>query len=176
MKIRAATPSDADAVRRVHLSAFPEGESDLVSQLAMDLLTEESSPPILSLVSEVDGSVVGHVAFSPVTARDTKEHLGYILAPLAVSPDFRHRGIASQLIRNGIERLSGSGARVLFVYGDPEFYGRFGFSAEQAARYTPPYPLQYDFGWQAMTLEDQGTDPAPVAISCVRSLGNPALW
>ena len=176
MKIRTATQNDADAVRCIHLSAFPEGERDLVSGLAVELLTEEASPPILSLVSEVDGTVVGHVAFSPVTTCDTKEHIGFILAPLAVSPDYRDRGIASQLIENGIERLAALGSGVLLVYGDPEFYSRFGFSADHAERYTAPYQLQYAFGWQGLILGDYDPRPSAVGISCVSSLGNPALW
>jgi putative acetyltransferase len=176
MKIRTATQDDADAVRRVHLTSFPEGERDLVSRLAVDLLFEEASPPILSLVSEGDDTVVGHVAFSPVTRRDTKEHIGYILAPLAVIPDYQKRGIASQLIENGIERLSALGSGVLFVYGDSEFYSRFGFSVDHAEHYTPPYQLQHAFGWQGMALGDDDARPSTVGISCVSSLGNPALW
>jgi hypothetical protein len=46
MKIRTTTEDDADAVRRVHLSAFPPGESEIVSQLAVDLLSEEAAPPM----------------------------------------------------------------------------------------------------------------------------------
>jgi putative acetyltransferase len=176
MKIRIATQDDADTVRFVHLSAFPEIERDLVSWLAVALLFEKASPPILSLVAEVDGIVVGHVAFSPVTTRDTKEHIGYILAPLAVRPDCQKRGIASQLIKDGIERLSESGSGVLLVYGDPKFYSKFGFSADLAQKYTPPYQLQHMFGWQGMALRDFNASSPAVGISCVSSLDNPALW
>lgn len=176
MKIRTATQDDADAVRCVYMSAFPEGECDLVSGLAVDLLTEEASPSVLSLVSEVDDTVVGHVAFSPVTIRDTKEHIGYILAPLAVNPHYQKRGIASQLIESGIDRLSALGSGVLLVYGDPEFYSRFGFSSDHAERYTPPYQLQHVFGWQGRALGDSDDRLSAVSISCVSSLVNPALW
>ena len=86
MKIRKATQNDADAIRSVHVAAFPEGERDLISDVAVAMLFEEASPPVLSLVAEVEDTIIGHVTFSPVTSRDTKEHLGYILAPLAVSP------------------------------------------------------------------------------------------
>lgn len=176
MKIRTATRNDADTVRCVHLAAFPEGERDLVSNLAVELLFEEKSPPVLSLVSEIDDAVVGHVAFSPVTAHGTKEHIGYILAPLAVCPGHQKLGIASRLIEKGIERLSALGPGVLLVYGDPGFYGRFGFRADHAERYTPPYQLQYAFGWQGMVLGDFDDRPASVGISCVSPLCNPALW
>jgi putative acetyltransferase len=176
MKIRVATRDDADAVRRVHLSAFPQGEGDIVSQLAVDLLWEETAPPVISLVAEADEIVVGHVAFSPVRMRDTRELVGYILAPLAVSPGYQKRGIGSQLIKSGIERLAETGSDMLLVYGDPEFYGRFGFRVDVAECYIPPYQLQYSFGWQVMALRDFEARRSAVRISCVSSLGIPALW
>lgn len=176
MKIRAATTNDADAVRCVHSGAFPGGEGDLVSEVAVGLLSEASTPPVLSLVAEVDGTIIAHVAFSPVRSCETEECLGYILAPLAVSPDHQRRGIASQLIRSGIQRISEFGPGVLLVYGDPAFYGRFGFRADRAECYKAPYPLQYPFGWQGVALGDLDFPSSPVSIACVLPLCNPALW
>jgi putative acetyltransferase len=176
MNIRTATPKDADAVRCVHLSAFPESERDLVAGLAVDLLNEAVIPPVLALVSERDDGVVGHVAFSPVKTCDTQAHVGYLLAPLAVTPAYQNQGVASLLIEAGIAHLSAWGPGILLVYGDPKFYSRFGFTAGSAALYTPPYELQHAFGWQGMPLGDVEARPSAVGISCVPSLGHPALW
>ena len=176
MQIRTATKYDADVVRGVHLSAFPEGESEVIAMLAVDLLSEEAAPPTLSLVAEVDGAVVGHVAFSPVTNHDTKEPLGYILAPLSVKPDYQKRGVGSRLINSGMERLPEATAGIVFVYGDPKYYGKFGFSVDAAEGYIPPYKLQYPFGWQAIVLNDCGAQSASAKINCVSSLCDPTLW
>jgi putative acetyltransferase len=176
MKIRTSTLGDADAVRRVHLSAFPHGEGDIISQLAVNLLSEEASPPVISLVAEADDIVVAHVAFSPVRMRETQEFAGYILAPLAVSPDHQKRGIGSCLIKSGIERLAETGPDILFVYGDPQFYGRFGFRIDLAECYIPPYQLQYSFGWQGMALRHFEERRSAAGISCVSCLNIPALW
>jgi putative acetyltransferase len=176
MKIRIATRDDADAVRRVHLSAFPHGECDIVSQLAVDLLSEEAAPPVISLVAEAGDIVVAHVAFSPVRMRETQEFIGYILAPLAVSSDHQKRSIGSLLIKSGIERLAETGPGILFVYGDPEFYSRFGFRVDVAECYIPPYQLRYSFGWQGMALRHFGAPKSATSISCVSSLNIPALW
>ncbi|MBT3967608.1 MAG: hypothetical protein HOD58_00485 [Gammaproteobacteria bacterium] len=67
MNIRAATIVDSDAIRNIHLNAFPESESALVSKLAVELLNVATRPEVMHWVAEVDGVVVGHVAFSPVT-------------------------------------------------------------------------------------------------------------
>ena len=70
--IRVATSLDRDDVREVHLCAFPEGDKQIVSTLAVNLLSEETSPKTISLVAEADGAVVGHIAFSPVTVFNNK--------------------------------------------------------------------------------------------------------
>jgi putative acetyltransferase len=128
------------------------------------------------LVAEANAIVVAHVAFSPVRMRETQEFIGYILAPLAVSPDHQKRGIGSCLIKSGIECLAETGPDILFVYGDPEFYGRFGFSVDLAQCYIPPYQLQYSFGWQGMALRHFEAQRSAASISCVSSLSIPVLW
>lgn len=176
MKIRIATTDDRDDVRNVHLSAFAEGEREIVAKLAVALLSEDTTPRIISLVAETESVVVGHVAFSPVTIGNDKNSQGYILAPLAVKPDHQKRRIGAQLVEDGIQRLSGMGVSIVFVYGDPKYYGRFGFNADVAEPYVPPYDLQYPFGWQAIALKVSSEKSSPARIACVSSLCDPTLW
>jgi putative acetyltransferase len=86
------------------------------------------------------------------------------------------RKIGTKLIENGIEQLSEKGVSVVFVYGDPKYYGKFGFNAGAASRYSPPYELQYPFGWQAIALNEVCFEKQNVKISCVASLCDPELW
>jgi putative acetyltransferase len=170
-RIREATHLDREDIRKVHLSAFPEGERQIVAALAVDLLSEASSPETMALVAETDGAVVGHIVFSPVTVEHNADWKGYILAPLGVKPEFQRRRLGSELIKSGKKRLSESGANVLFVYGDPKYYGKFGFTSDIASRYLPPYELEYPFGWH-----DEGSTESRLALSCVASLRDPRLW
>lgn len=176
MNIRLATNQEKEAIQQVHTCAFPLDESELIAKLAIDLLLEKSSPKVVTLVAEFDGAIVGHVAFSPVGFRDHKDCLGYILAPLGVKPDFQHRGIGSQLIEHGIQLLTSAGVNIVLVYGDPEYYCRFGFSADRAARFKTPYALQYPFGWQALEIADCNINQPWVEISCVEPLCHAKLW
>ena len=60
--IRLETASDKEAVFRVNRAAFPDEDvASLVDEL------RANGNLALSLVAEVDGEVVGHVGFSPVT-------------------------------------------------------------------------------------------------------------
>ena len=174
--IRLATALDSDDIFEVHSQAFPETEAHAVATLAIRLLHEKTVPGTFALVAEMDGHVVGHVAFSPVTLDASRKWNGWILAPLGVRPEYQKRRVGSELVERGMERLSNDGGNLLFVYGDPGYYGRFGFNAETAAGFRPPYELQYPFGWQAVSLGGGGLAGCTGKISCVTSLSDPALW
>ena len=176
MNIRIATSRDKQAIKAVHIEAFPEGEGETVAKLAADLLENDTTPDTFSLVAERDGAIVGHVAFSPVFVEGVDDFNGYILAPLGVKASSQKGGLGRALIEDGLRRLSDRGVEVLFVYGDPDYYGRFGFGAEAADGYDAPYPLQYPFGWQAVVLNEANPADLPVMITCVESLCDPGLW
>ena len=176
MNIRLATTQDRNDIKRIYSSAFPKGENEIVSKLAIDLLSETTTPQSLSLIAEADDSVVGHVAFSPAGIDNNENCLAYILAPLAVHPDYHKRRIGSMLIEYGMQQLSAMGVHIVFVYGDPKYYARFGFNADIARSYTAPYNLEYPFAWQAIVLKECALENEPVTISCVTSLCDSKLW
>jgi len=176
MNIRIATTQDGDGIRQLYWSAFTEEENEIVATLALELLAEESALPIIYLIAEMDDAVVGHVAFSPIKIDNQATIQAYILAPLAVRPDYQNQRIGSALVKYGLQRLSALGVDIIFVYGAPEYYGRFGFNAEAAQGYNAPYPLQYPFGWQAIAIRDCVIENGPHAMQCVQALCKPLLW
>ena len=121
--IRPELPADTAAVRRVNEAAFESpDEADLVDRL------RERAASYLALVAVLEGEVVGHIAFSPITldpARSGLRALG--LAPMAVLPAHQRRGIGSRLVRDGLEAARRAGAEAVFVLGHPTYYPRFGF-------------------------------------------------
>lgn len=120
VKIRSEEPADRDAIRAVHVASFPTRvEASLVDAL------RAAGRLSVSLVAEEDGGVVGHVAFSPVTLPGTADGVG--LAPVAVLPAFRRRGIARRLIREGLAACRRIDGGFVVVLGDPAYYHRFGF-------------------------------------------------
>ena len=91
-------------------------------------------------------------------------------------PDHQKQRIGTQLVETGIQRLIQMGVDTLLVYGDPNYYSRFGFSEATATPYLPPYKLQYPFGWQGLALSDRTPPTSPIPINCVASLRRPELW
>ena len=176
MNIRLAKSSDLDAIQDVVSSAFSDDERHLITALVAGLFSESTCPAIRSLVLQQDGQIVGYVSFSPIFTRLTPAVSGYILAPLAVSPVHQKQGIGAKLIKSGIKMLGNDGSEVLLVYGNPAYYGRFGFTSETAKAFSPPFPLAYPAAWQGLMM-NKGTPPQTATrLDCVQPLNNVALW
>lgn len=175
MHIREATLDDAENIKHVHLQAFDNSEAQMVSDFAVNLLNENYPVKIISLVAIENNEIVGHIAFSPVFFENTNVHFGYILAPLAVSPRFQKNKIGSSLVKYGLDAVSNLGSFIVFVYGDPQYYFRFGFKTDLAKNFMPPYTLQFPEGWHALKL-NSAVFPEGGTITCVDSLNNPDLW
>ena len=72
--------------------------------------------------------------------------------------------------------LTKEGVDVLLVYGDPAYYGRFGFSEKTGRAFMPPYTLAYPFGWTGMMLNETSLPDTLIQFDCVAALSKPDLW
>jgi putative acetyltransferase len=154
MELRDAGPADAAAIRAIHTAAFPgPGEADLVEALARD------GDAVVSLIAERDGEIVGHVLLSRMTVSgDGRVYRALGLAPIAILPEAQRTGIGSALVRAALARAAEAGEELVFVLGDPAYYGRFGFTARDAAPFASPYA-----GVHFMALALRGDVPLPQA-------------
>ena len=122
MLIRPEREADQAAVYTVNAAAFAtEAEAKLVDVLRTD------AHPIVSLVAEEQGQIVGHIMFSPVSLSGDPQLKVMGLAPLAVIPHHQRTGIGSALVRTGLEQCKQLGAVAVVVLGHPSYYPRFGF-------------------------------------------------
>lgn len=176
MRIRSARPTDTQGIHDLYLSAFDDSEAATVSRLAVDLLRECDSNAALAWVTTEKEQLMGHVAFSPIHSETNSKFLGYILAPLVVVPARQKQGIGTRLVQYGLNRLADLKAPLVFVYGDPEYYKRFGFSAETATSFIPPYSLQYPQGWLGLVLNPIEPWPVALKINCATPLRCASLW
>jgi putative acetyltransferase len=123
MIIRIEKEKDRDAVFSINESAF-ETPSEAI---LVDTLREQAQP-FVSLVAERAGKIVGQIFFSPVSLAGSPDLKIMGLAPMAVAPEQRHKGIGSSLVRSGLEQCKKLGFTAVVVLGHPEYYPRFGFS------------------------------------------------
>jgi putative acetyltransferase len=136
--IREERAEDFDAIRAMVEGAFrapnPRGKADYLptEHLLIDAL-RRARALTLALVAEDSGTILGHIAFSPVLI-DSRSLGWHGLAPLAVHPDRQNGGIGGRLVREGLTRLAALGSKGCVVLGSPSYYGRFGFAAHAALR------------------------------------------
>lgn len=124
--IRNESEADIGAITDVTVAAFNTLEiSNHTEQFVIEAL-RAANVLTLSLVAEVDGQVVGHIAFSPVAISDgTRDWYG--LGPVSVLPQYQREGIGKALIREGLSRLKALNARGCCLVGHPQYYRQFGF-------------------------------------------------
>lgn len=135
--VRAETPKDFDAIRKINKKAF-KGKNE--SKLVDALRESEGFIPELSLVAEKAGAVVGHILFSPILIKGPQgETPALALAPMAVLPDFQNQGVGSALIKHGLEECRRLGHKIMVVVGHDEYYPRFGFTRASAKGLTLPF-------------------------------------
>jgi len=126
MIIRKETVADVEAITEVTIAAFRNHPiSHHTEQFIINALRDANALTI-SLVAEIDGRVVGHIALSPVTISDGTEDW-YGLGPVSVLPDYQKQGIGKSLINEGLSLLKDMGAKGCALVGDPNYYKRFGF-------------------------------------------------
>jgi len=124
--IRDETEKDKAVITEVTAAAFETLEiSSHTEQYIVEALRAAGALTI-SLVAEMDGRVVGHIAFSPVQMSDgTKDWYGR--GPVSVLPAYQRSGIGKALIREGLSRLKALGGKGCCLVGHPEYYVKFGF-------------------------------------------------
>lgn len=137
--VRHEGPQDYAAIRGILLDSF-EGsdEADLIEEL------RRGPDLVLALVAEDRGDIVGHLAFSRIRVEDgASTHRAVALAPLAVRPESRRLGVATQLIREAHACLAALGETLSIVLGEPDFYRRFGYSRDKALNFESDYQSRY---------------------------------
>jgi len=124
--IRSETKSDIDAITEVTVAAFKTLEISNNTEQFIIIALRAAKALTISLVAELNGRVIGHVAFSPVTISNGTLNW-YGLGPVSVLPVHHRQGIGTALIQEGLSRLKNLNAAGCCVVGHPDYYRKFGF-------------------------------------------------
>ncbi len=175
MQIREALESDLADVLAVERAAFGrEDESLLVAKLLKDV----SAKPTLSLLAYEEDNAVGHILFTKARLESKLDVSVYLLAPLAVRPNFQKQGIGEGLIKHSLKSLSDLKVDLVFVLGYPDYYRRHGFEA--AGKYgleaTYPIPPKNSEAWRVMALSPDILGKFKGKVICADKLNKPEYW
>lgn len=153
-RIRPEARQDQDLISALLTQAFGgEDEARLVKNL------RDQADLSHSLVADAQGTIIGHVALSPIRA----ERPAFALAPISVLPKAQGLGIGSALVRAALELVPDA---IVVVLGDPAYYTRFGF---RPVAWNSPYagPYLMAFGPDLPTMLTITHAPAFDSVSTV---------
>jgi len=126
MMIRGEKLSDIEAIRDVVKAAFEAHSHSLQTEHYTIADLRDAGALSLSLVSEVEGKIVGHMAVSPVTISDGTMDW-HSLGPVSVLPGFQGCRIGTALVNKGLALLRSMGSSGCALVGLPLYHRRFGF-------------------------------------------------
>lgn len=127
MIIRREKPSDIETITEVTKVAFEHHSFSHQTEHFIIRDLRDAVALTISLVAEVDGQVVGHIAFSPVRISDGTTNW-YGLGPVSVLPDYQGCRIGTALVNKGLTLLNSMSSKGCALVGLPTYYYRFGFT------------------------------------------------
>lgn len=131
VNVRPEKPSDYSGVEELTREAFWNQYAPGCSGHYLLHIMRDSSSFIreLDVVAEVDGKVVGNIVYTKakIFGDDGNCHEVICFGPISVHPDFQRQGIGSLLIEHTKKQAQEMGFRAILIYGDPDYYRRFGF-------------------------------------------------
>jgi putative acetyltransferase len=120
---RSGKTTDLEAISSI------EAQSHLNAGTRLSALFGSGPQDTLSFVATLDDTdVIGHLLLTRMDQPDQT----LALEPLAVLPQWRDMQIGTQLVRYALEQARMAGWRAVFVYGQPDYYRRFGFHSKLA--------------------------------------------
>ncbi|MEN6556720.1 MAG: N-acetyltransferase [Thermoguttaceae bacterium] len=179
MKIRRSTESDRLEISSIHISAFGPEKGIEIAELVNGLLDDETAKPLLSLVAEKDGKLIGHILYTKATLQPENNDISIqLLAPLAVLSDCQSQGVGGQLIREGLRLLKESGVDLVFVLGHPGYYPKCGFQTAGVLGFEAPYPIpeEHANAWMVQELRGGVLSAVKGKVQCATVLHQPQHW
>ena len=172
-------PEDAPALAELLLAAFGPAEGPEIVALSAALLADPSAEPCLALAARDGGALAGMVIFSHARIDGAGGGMAAsLLAPLAVQPALHGQGIGSRLVREGFARLNAESVPLVFTFGDPAYYGRFGFAPALAHGIQAPHPIQPEYrdAWVVHALKPDALDGVSGTLVCADAIGDERYW
>ncbi|MGL4446080.1 MAG: GNAT family N-acetyltransferase [Alsobacter sp.] len=135
LTIRHESPSDSEAIERLHERAFGPGRFARTAYRLREGVAHEDA---LSFAAMVGTLLVGSIRLTRIVAGGVP---ALLLGPVTVEPAFMNRGIGMALVRRSLAAAKEAGHDLILLVGDEPFYGRAGFVKVPRGRLEMPGPV-----------------------------------
>ena len=178
MEISIYKNSDHDEIKQLFTKVFSDSESQeeglIIGSLVSDLMLNTDSHEIHGFKAMDNNQIIGSIFFSKLTFEN---HINaFILSPVAVDTNQQGEGVGQNLINFGINYLKEKGVKLIFTYGDPNYYSKVGFRCISETLIKAPLELTQPEGWLCQSLAGDEIEPISGDSYCVKALNKPELW
>lgn len=176
LNIRTSHPSEREAILDIHKQAFGNIKEP---QLVADLLLDPTAQPLISLIAELEGELVGHILLTAVHIEGlSPSPVCSLLAPLAVIPKAQGQGIGKLLIKAALKKASEAGQQMVFVLGHPAYYPKCGFRPAGRLGLQAPYPIpkEHADAWMVAELMEGATQRFSGTVKIAKMLDKTEYW
>jgi len=133
IKLRLEKPEDYKIVENLTREAFWNVHVPGCSEhyLMYSMRNSDAFIKELDIVAEIDGRIVGNIVYTKakILGDDGNSYDVICFGPISVLPKFQGKGIGGVLIEHTKNLAKQLGYRAILIYGDPEYYSRYGFVA-----------------------------------------------
>jgi predicted N-acetyltransferase YhbS len=86
----------------------------------------------LDFVAIYNNQIVGNIVYAETKVKSNdKEYTVLTFGPVSVLPEYQKKGIGSKLINYTIGLAKEMGYKAIIIYGDPNYYKKYGFTASK---------------------------------------------
>lgn len=178
MQIRELTPLDRVETLNLFRTVFTKSEGveegKMLESLVGKVFDSLAAPATLGFGGYLGERLVAAIFFSQLDFPDGERV--YLLSPVAVATAEQRSGLGSALIKVGLSELRSRDVVVVMTYGDPAYYGRFGFEMVSVETVAAPYPLSMPIGWLGLSLGQDKLLGLSGTPQTQPAFADPAIW
>jgi putative acetyltransferase len=178
MELSTYNKSGTEEIKQLFSKVFSDSEGRaeglIIESLVFDLMKTTNSQDIYGFIATENDQIIGSIFFTRMTFESTVD--AFILSPVAIHTSHQGKGIGQSLINFGINYLKEKGVKLVFTYGDPNFYSKVGFRCITEKIAKAPFELTQPEGWLCQSLVDDDIKSITGTSRCVEALNKPEYW
>ncbi|WP_439121720.1 GNAT family N-acetyltransferase [Marivita sp.] len=179
MQISNSSKNQDDTIAQLFKDTFTDSEGAeegaVIHHLVRDLLNITPKDDLHIYTAHQDDALCACAVFTQMRFADDPRQV-FLLSPMAVATAHQGQGVGQKLLTHALKDLKAQGVAVAVTYGDPNFYGRVGFTPVTTQMVPAPQPLSMPEGWIAQSLSDTALTPLPKPALCAPALDHPDYW
>ncbi len=178
MNLSEYNKGDVAEIEKLFAKVFSDSEGSveglLIGELVHELFKTTDAHDIYGFVATENDLLLGSIIFTKLTFESGIN--AFILSPVAILTTQQGKGIGQKLIKYGIQHLEKQGVKLVFTYGDPDYYSKVGFRPITEEIVKAPLKLSQPEGWLCQSLVGDVIKPIMGNSYCVEALNRPEYW